>query len=45
MVESLLQHFASTEIGLIFRIPSAKLYTQLLEQQVSDEIAYRVLTM
>jgi len=42
MVESLLQRTAST--GKRADLPEnlAKLYTQLIEQQVSDEIAYRV---
>ncbi|HVT82132.1 MAG TPA: flagellar biosynthesis protein FlhF [Phycisphaerae bacterium] len=42
MVESLLQRTATT--GKRAELPEtlAKLYTQLIEQQVSDEIAYRV---
>ena len=42
MVESLLQRTASTAARHDLPEALAKLYTQLIEQQVSDEIAYRV---
>jgi flagellar biosynthesis protein FlhF len=42
MVESLLQRTASTGQRADLPETLSKLYTQLIEQQVSDEIAYRV---
>jgi flagellar biosynthesis protein FlhF len=42
MVESLLQRTAGTAQRADLPESLAKLYTQLIEQQVSDEIAYRV---
>jgi flagellar biosynthesis protein FlhF len=42
MVESLLQRTAGTSQRADLPEALAKLYTQLIEQQVSDEIAYRV---
>jgi flagellar biosynthesis protein FlhF len=42
MVESLLQRTAGTAQRADLPETLAKLYTQLIEQQVSDEIAYRV---